>query len=354
MDALTCGICLDQLKVPVSTPCGHLCCEACLTSYIEASEDALNASCPTCRASFSIAIPDLRFVPKKYHSLILPSIRRVFISPNAQPAPAPDAAAELRAEVARLTDKIDALVHDKTLLMDRCEAAQRASHAHAQGERDERLAKERLQREMRELRAKYEGLKGKYKTLKAIHTNDTSTKHLHKRTSSQAALDNSFSYGAPSSSSTDSLTLPAVTEQRSSAASGPAGPGQRPILRIPKRPRLLGSPFDLSKRIESRQATATVTMTRRTSMLVDSDEDEDDERGGRGLRASDMSLSSSAGSTSSMGSGPGPQRSGLPTGDIFSPRRSLGGGRNSLFGGGYPGRASARFNAGWLLSPEDA
>ncbi|KAI0358237.1 hypothetical protein OH77DRAFT_1397686 [Trametes cingulata] len=173
MDALTCGICLDTLKVPVSTPCGHLCCEACLTSYIEASADALNASCPTCRAPFSIAIPDLRFVPKKYHALILPSIRRVFISPTAHAhayaEPVPDAAAELRAEVARLTDKIDGLVQDKTLLMDRCEAALRASHAHAQGERDERLAKERLERELRELRSKYEGLKGKYKTLKAMY-----------------------------------------------------------------------------------------------------------------------------------------------------------------------------------------
>ncbi|OJT03300.1 hypothetical protein TRAPUB_6078 [Trametes pubescens] len=191
MDALTCGICLDQLKVPVATPCGHLCCEACLTSYIEASADALSASCPTCRASFSIgasrdrlhqprrpslslppapAIPDLRFVPKKYHSYILPSIRRVFISPNAHPDPdvAAESQRELRAQVARLTDKIDALVQDKALLMDRCEAAIRASQAHAQGERDERLAKERLDRDMRDLRKKYDGLKGKYKTLRAM------------------------------------------------------------------------------------------------------------------------------------------------------------------------------------------
>lgn len=52
--------------------------------------------------------------------------------------------------------------------MDRCEAAIRASQAHAQGERDERLAKERLDRDMRDLRKKYDGLKGKYKTLRAM------------------------------------------------------------------------------------------------------------------------------------------------------------------------------------------
>ncbi|KAI8969363.1 hypothetical protein BD414DRAFT_428737 [Trametes punicea] len=167
MDALTCGICLDEVKVPVATPCGHLCCEACLTSYIEASADALSASCPSCRAPFSIAIPDLRFVPKKYHTLILPSIRRVFISPNADTSSGGESQRELRAQVASLTDKIDALVRDKALLMDRCEAAIRASQAHAQGERDERLAKERLERDLRDLRKKYEGLKGKYQALKA-------------------------------------------------------------------------------------------------------------------------------------------------------------------------------------------
>ncbi|KAI0831905.1 hypothetical protein BC628DRAFT_1310830 [Trametes gibbosa] len=170
MDALTCGICLESLRVPVSTPCGHLCCEACLTSYIEASPDALNASCPSCRASFSIAIPDLRFVPKKYHSLILPSIRRVFISQSAQPDPdpAPDSHHDLRTQVARLTDKIDALVQDKALLVDRCDASIRASQAHAQRERDERLAKERLERDLRALRKKYDGLKGKYNALKTM------------------------------------------------------------------------------------------------------------------------------------------------------------------------------------------
>ncbi|KAI1790279.1 hypothetical protein LXA43DRAFT_891386 [Ganoderma leucocontextum] len=176
MDTLTCGICLDQLRVPVSTPCGHLCCEACLTSYIETSADAMNASCPTCRAPFTIAIPDLRFVPKKYHTLIIPSIRRVFIADSsenrAQHQPPGSASTtstnrELRAQIATLTDKVNALVHDKGLLMDRCEAAIRARDVHAQGERAIRLDKERLERELKDLRRKYDCVKGKYKALKA-------------------------------------------------------------------------------------------------------------------------------------------------------------------------------------------
>ena len=42
-------------------------------------------------------------------------------------------------QIISLNEKVEGLVRDKTLLMDRCEAAIRASHAHAQGERDERL-----------------------------------------------------------------------------------------------------------------------------------------------------------------------------------------------------------------------
>ena len=74
---------------------------------------------------------------------------------------------DLVAQIATLNEKIAGLSSDKMLLMDRCEAAQAASAVHAQGERDERLAREKLEREMRELRQKYEGLKSKYKVLKA-------------------------------------------------------------------------------------------------------------------------------------------------------------------------------------------
>ena len=160
----------------------------------------MNASCPTCRAPFTIgtstrcppasvpnpfltlppahiAIPDLRFVPKKYHTLIIPSIRRVFIADasdtdaqhNQPPgsASSPNTNRELRAQIATLTDKVNALVHDKGLLMDRCEAAIRARDVHAQGERSARLDKERLERDLKDLRRKYDSVKGKYKALKA-------------------------------------------------------------------------------------------------------------------------------------------------------------------------------------------
>ena len=143
---------------------------------------------PSLGTFVNLAIPDLRFVPKKYHTLIIPSIRRVFIadsselaappspstspsSSHANPNPNPNSVAadtnrELRAQIAALTDKAAALERDKALLMDRCEAAIRARDAHAQGERDRRLEKERLESELKELRRKYEGVKGRYRALK--------------------------------------------------------------------------------------------------------------------------------------------------------------------------------------------
>ncbi|KAI0765979.1 hypothetical protein BC629DRAFT_901035 [Irpex lacteus] len=54
MVGTTCTICLDDVKSPVSIPCGHLHCEGCLVQYVEQNDDATEAPCPTCRAPFCI------------------------------------------------------------------------------------------------------------------------------------------------------------------------------------------------------------------------------------------------------------------------------------------------------------
>ncbi|OJT03299.1 hypothetical protein TRAPUB_6077 [Trametes pubescens] len=169
-----------------------------------------------------------------------------------------------------------------------------------------------------------------------------------KRTSTQAALDN-VPYSA--SSSTDSLILPGGDPAAGSSSDATAA-APRPILRIPKRPRLLGSPFDLSKRLESRCVPGAPRIRRTAHSSDYSLQEDDDEDEHSMLRASD--LSSSVGSSMSMSSGGsgGPQRSGLPMGDIFSPRRR-GGGVEAPARLSYAGRPRP-FNAGWLLSPEDA
>ncbi|OBZ73655.1 hypothetical protein A0H81_06276 [Grifola frondosa] len=229
MEALTCGICLDELKIPVSPPCGHLHCEQCLFAHIEAGADAMEASCPTCRTSFHTASPDLRFVPKKYHNFMVPSVRRVFIEVDAD---AQSSTTALKARVAKLDEQVNSLRLDKAMLMERCEANISASRVHAEGEKNERLAKEKLQEEVQELRRKYENMKDKYRGLKAA--NEASTPRL-KRKSSDALLDGSSSVVAGPSQISDPMSVRGTL-------------GFRPFA---KRPRLLASPFDLSKPIPS-------------------------------------------------------------------------------------------------------
>ncbi|XP_053707692.1 tripartite motif-containing protein 16-like [Synchiropus splendidus] len=48
---ITCPICLDLLKVPVTTPCGHSFCLGCLERYWDTSRDV--CKCPQCRETFT-------------------------------------------------------------------------------------------------------------------------------------------------------------------------------------------------------------------------------------------------------------------------------------------------------------
>ncbi|KAK0501622.1 hypothetical protein EDD18DRAFT_742901 [Armillaria luteobubalina] len=78
-----CTICICDYTDPVSIPCGHVYCMQCLSDYIASSSpDGITASCPTCRADFSIVVPELHSLSRQFHRYITPSIRRVFIEPN--------------------------------------------------------------------------------------------------------------------------------------------------------------------------------------------------------------------------------------------------------------------------------
>lgn len=296
----SCGICLDDLKSPVSTPCGHLHCEACLFTHLEANADAITGSCPTCRAHFPITNPDLRFVPPKYHVFILPSVRRVFLDVSGQ------SNRQLQATATRLESRVNALLEDKRLLMERCESAMAASQKHQEGERDARLEMENLMEELRELRAKYENLNRRYRMLRK--SDACGPVQAQKRDSIQAGLDSS---SASSSHEHTPLFPPCEDEGRSLG---------RSALRATKRPRPLGSPFDLPVLRGIPAARPALFKKGRRSVVLNLDS--------FGLPSLPDNLEEDDDTV--VNSSGGPQRSGLPTGDIFSPEVS--GGANSSWG----------------------
>ncbi|KAI0058815.1 hypothetical protein BV25DRAFT_1810010 [Artomyces pyxidatus] len=163
-NSLECPICLDALKNPVATPCGHLSCETCLKSHVRSSPDPIHANCPTCRATFPIVSPDLSLVPKKYHMFISPSVRRVYVDPTNEEGA--ETIENLSEKVALLEARVSSLQREKRVLIERCENAFHASRKHQEGEKAARLVAEEAKKEMRAAHKKYDAMKEKYQGVK--------------------------------------------------------------------------------------------------------------------------------------------------------------------------------------------
>ncbi|KAK6320171.1 hypothetical protein J4Q44_G00092780 [Coregonus suidteri] len=53
MDSISCSICLELLKDPVTIPCGHSYCMDCIKGYWDQDDQKLVCSCPQCRKTFN-------------------------------------------------------------------------------------------------------------------------------------------------------------------------------------------------------------------------------------------------------------------------------------------------------------
>ncbi|GJE98544.1 hypothetical protein PsYK624_147760 [Phanerochaete sordida] len=237
MSGATCSICLEDAQSPVVVPCGHIHCETCLVKCIETCQDAVECPCPTCRAPFTIAIPDLRFVPQKYHAFMQPAVRRVYPSQSELVQTLEERNSKLQTDNARLREKYDALKRknehlqrDKARLMENCEANQAAVANYREKERQLRddLDAATEETDARELEAaewekKYRDTREKYTRLKkqlAEEKHASPASHARKRNSTQAALELSPGEGPARHASTGD---------------------RRPIAPIPKRIRLTGT-----------------------------------------------------------------------------------------------------------------
>jgi hypothetical protein len=106
----------------------------------------------------------MSIVPKKYHTFMMPALRRVYLGDGEDARARIDS---LNAEVSQLKTRVAALYRDNSLLMVRCESAHSTISRLTIAERDARLALNKAIKDTRLANQNLEILRRDYHALKS-------------------------------------------------------------------------------------------------------------------------------------------------------------------------------------------
>ncbi|KAF6758992.1 hypothetical protein DFP72DRAFT_807131 [Ephemerocybe angulata] len=168
-----CSICLGEYDEPVCIPCGHVYCVGCITDVVNRPDEAVTARCPTCRTEFHLVVPDLTYLPKKYHPFVISPLRRIYLPAPTPASPSPStssllkaeeqsraALSQLEAEVAKYKSRVAAHRETEEMLMQQCERHQAKAHAYREREWEARKEVRRLGKEARDVGERVMELEG--------------------------------------------------------------------------------------------------------------------------------------------------------------------------------------------------
>ncbi|TEB21966.1 hypothetical protein FA13DRAFT_1613588, partial [Coprinellus micaceus] len=134
-----CSICLSAYDEPVCIPCGHVYCVGCITDVVNAPEETGTvAKCPTCRSEFHLVVPDLTYLPKKYHPFVVSSLRRIYLDESSE-------VVNLERDVAKYKARLQSSREREELLMKECERHQKKARGYRVREQEARMEKEKLE-----------------------------------------------------------------------------------------------------------------------------------------------------------------------------------------------------------------